>query len=88
MHIGPGQTKALAFAGPTLLLTQTLSGVLFGRLSDFVGRRWVFIGGNLVACVGFVATGRVDNGSTVTGLVRYVFIRCHIAGSNPVLTIE
>lgn len=54
---------------PTLIFTQTLSSVFFGRLSDYVGRRWIFLFGNAVSVAAFLATGRSDEGTTMTGLV-------------------
>ncbi|KAK7883466.1 hypothetical protein LTR67_011216 [Exophiala xenobiotica] len=33
---------------------QTVTFTIFGRLSDIFGRRWYYIGGNLLAIIGFV----------------------------------
>lgn len=54
---------------PTLIFTQTLSSVFFGRLSDYIGRRWIFLFGNAVSLAAFLATGRSNEGTTMTGLV-------------------
>lgn len=69
-NAGIGQSSSLNWAYPTLLVSQTFSSILFGRLSDLVGRRWVFVLGNLVAFVGFLATGRVSERASISGLVR------------------
>jgi MFS family permease len=69
LSVGPGEASAVAWAWPTLLFTQTLSCIFFGRLSDLVGRRFVFVIGNFIAFIGFLSAGRARNGSTVAGLV-------------------
>ena len=54
---------------PTLMFTQTLSSVFFGRLSDYVGRRWIFLFGNAVSLAAFLAAGRSEQGVNMAGLV-------------------
>ncbi|KAH0845931.1 hypothetical protein FOPE_11436 [Fonsecaea pedrosoi] len=63
-----GASPSLAWGYPTLIFSQALSSVLFGRLSDFVGRRWIFVIANLIAFVGFIAVGRASTQSTIVGL--------------------
>lgn len=62
------------WAWPTILFTQTISTVLFGRMSDLIGRRYIFLFGNLVAFVGFLAGGRVKEPATATGLSALIGI--------------
>jgi MFS family permease len=64
-----GQSTSFDWAFPTLLFCQSISAVLFGRISDFVGRRWIFVGGNGVAFIGFLTCGRVSEPSTIVGMV-------------------
>ena len=66
---GIGQVKQGLWTYPTLLFAQILSSVLFGRLSDYVGRRWIFLFGNLVSFVAFLGTARVKEGASIAGLV-------------------
>ncbi|KAL3443572.1 hypothetical protein BJX65DRAFT_311730 [Aspergillus insuetus] len=63
-----GQDPPFRWAFPTLLLCQSASSLLFGRASDFVGRRWIFIGGNTLSFVGFIACSRAAESTTIVGL--------------------
>ena len=58
---------------PTIIFTQTLSSVFFGRLTDYIGRRWIFLFGNAVSIAAFIAAGRSKDGSTMTGLVSPLY---------------
>lgn len=64
----------MTWAWPTILFAQTISTVLFCRMSDLIGRRYIFLFGNLVAFVGFLATGRVKEPATPTGLSALIGI--------------
>ena len=67
---GIAQLKEGLWIYPVLIFTQTLSSVFFGRLSDYVGRRWIFLLGNILSFIAFIATSRANGGATITGLVR------------------
>lgn len=53
---------------------QSITFTLVGRLSDIFGRRWFFIGGNVVALVGTIITATSHSiaqlaiGSAITGI--------------------
>jgi MFS family permease len=53
---------------------QSITFTLVGRLSDIFGRRWFFIGGNVVALIGTAVTASSQNiaqlvvGSAITGV--------------------
>lgn len=66
---GIGQLKQGFWIYPNLIFAQIISSLFFGRLSDYVGRRWIFLFGNLVSFVSFLATSRVEQGATIAGLV-------------------
>ncbi|KAJ0420298.1 hypothetical protein BJY00DRAFT_313237 [Aspergillus carlsbadensis] len=59
---------------PTLLFTQVLSSLLGGRLSDYIGRRWVFLLGNIISFIGFICGGRANDASIIVGLTVLVGI--------------
>ncbi|KAL4806044.1 hypothetical protein BDV18DRAFT_160114 [Aspergillus unguis] len=59
---------------PTLIFAQILSSVFFGRLSDYVGRRWIFLFGNMMSFVAFLCVGRVNDGSKIAGLSALIGI--------------
>ena len=66
---GIQEVRTTLWIYPTIIFTQTLSSVFFGRLSDYVGRRWVFLLGNAVSVAAFLGAGQSNEGSTMTGLV-------------------
>ncbi|PLB38150.1 uncharacterized protein BDW47DRAFT_117436 [Aspergillus candidus] len=72
---------------PTLMFTQTLSSVFFGRLSDYVGRRWIFLFGNAVSLAAFLAAGRSDQGVNMTGLSALLGIGTGIQVLGPWLAL-
>lgn len=55
---------------PTFIFTQIISSIACGRLSDYIGRRGIFLAGSLISFAAFLATGRVHDGADITGLVR------------------
>ncbi|KAF5004109.1 hypothetical protein FDECE_9382 [Fusarium decemcellulare] len=85
LALAPSTT--IAWAYPTLLFSQALSAILLGRISDFVGRRWVFVLGNLIAFVGFLATGRVSNARSIVGLAVLIGIGTGIQIIGPFLAL-
>ncbi|KAF4459763.1 MFS general substrate transporter [Fusarium albosuccineum] len=80
-------STTIAWAYPTLLFSQALSAILLGRISDFVGRRWVFVLGNLIAFVGFLATGRVSDARSIVGLAVLIGIGTGIQIIGPFLAL-
>ncbi|KAL4910499.1 fungal trichothecene efflux pump [Aspergillus multicolor] len=66
--LGKDKVPTLNWAFPTLLFAQAFSNIFFGRLSDYIGRRWIFVAGNLVAFVGFLSCSRVSHGHSISGL--------------------
>ncbi|KAJ3533789.1 hypothetical protein NM208_g7827 [Fusarium decemcellulare] len=85
LALAPSTT--IAWAYPTLLFSQALSAILLGRISDFVGRRWVFVLGNLIAFVGFLATGRVSDARSIVGLAVLIGIGTGIQIIGPFLAL-
>lgn len=68
---GVVQVKQALWTYPSLIFAQSVSSIFFGRLSDYLGRRWIFLFGNLVSFVAFLATARAKEGSSIAGLVSY-----------------
>lgn len=66
---GVNEMRTALWIYPTIIFTQTLSSVFFGRLSDYVGRRWIFLFGNVASFAAFLAAGRSNEGPNLTGLV-------------------
>lgn len=64
-------TADTVWAFPTLMFSHTAACFFFGRLTDFVGRRWPFIACNVLAFVGFLASGRVPvtQPTAISGIV-------------------
>lgn len=54
-----------------VVLAQTVTFTLNGRLSDLFGRRYFFIFGATVAVVGFIVTGTAKSLQTVIGGVSF-----------------
>ncbi|KAI1618323.1 fungal trichothecene efflux pump [Exophiala viscosa] len=46
---------------------QTVTFTIFGRLSDIFGRRWYYIGGNLLAIIGFIVSSQAKSVNAVIG---------------------
>ncbi|GAD95404.1 siderophore iron transporter [Paecilomyces variotii No. 5] len=84
---GVDQVKEGLWTYPTLIFAQAISSVFFGRLSDYVGRRWVFLFGNLVSFVEFLATGRAKEGSSIAGLTGMIGIGTGIQILGPWLAL-
>ncbi|KAL2817603.1 fungal trichothecene efflux pump [Aspergillus granulosus] len=82
-----GANTTFLWAFPTLMFCQSASAIMFGRISDFIGRRWIFIGGNILSFVGFLSCGRADDASTITGLSALVGIGTGIQFMGPFLAI-
>lgn len=87
VNLLPGRSPAMNWAWPTILFTQTISTVLFGRMSDLIGRRYIFLFGNLVAFVGFLAGGRVKEPATATGLSALIGIGTSVQILAPFLNL-
>ncbi|KAH8879174.1 MFS general substrate transporter [Thozetella sp. PMI_491] len=85
--LGPAEVGSLNWAWPNLLFSQTLSSILFGRLSDFIGRRWIFVCGNIVSAVGFIACGRSSDGRTISGLNVLIGVGSGIQIMGPFLAL-
>jgi len=68
---GVVQIKKALWAYPSLIFAQSVSSIFFGRLSDYLGRRWIFLFGNFVSFVAFLATAQAKEGSTIAGLVSH-----------------
>ncbi|KAI1258440.1 fungal trichothecene efflux pump [Xylariaceae sp. FL1019] len=70
--IGPSPYLSWVNVGRTLGLSFTYT--ILGRLSDLFGRRWFFIGGNIVALIGIVVCSTAQSinaliiGSTIYGI--------------------
>lgn len=73
---GVNEMRTTLWIYPTIIFTQTLSSVFFGRLSDYVGRRWIVLFGNIASLAAFLAAGRSNEGSKMTGLVSHVIPCC------------
>ncbi|OQD77601.1 hypothetical protein PENDEC_c002G01964 [Penicillium decumbens] len=84
---GIQELKTALWIYPTIIFTQTLSSVFFGRLSDYVGRRWIFLFGNAVSIAAFLAAGRSNEGSTMTGLSALIGIGTGIQILGPWLAL-
>ncbi|KAI5865780.1 trichothecene efflux pump [Durotheca rogersii] len=81
--IGPSPYIAWVNIARTLALSFTYT--ILGRLSDLFGRRWFFIGGNIVALVGTVVCAAAQNvnsliiGSAIYGLGETAQLSFNIA---------
>lgn len=81
--IGPSPYLAWVNIARTLALSFTYT--ILGRLSDLFGRRWFFIGGNLVALVGIIVCASAQNvesliiGSAVYGIGETVQLSFNVA---------
>ncbi|KAL3459328.1 fungal trichothecene efflux pump [Aspergillus heterothallicus] len=82
-----GADATFLWAFPTLMFCQSASAILFGRISDFIGRRWIFIGGNALSFIGFLSCGRADDASTITGLSALIGIGTGIQFMGPFLAL-
>ncbi|CEL09823.1 hypothetical protein ASPCAL12952 [Aspergillus calidoustus] len=56
-------------------------------MSDFTGRRWIFIGGNLLSFIGFLSCGRAADAATITGLSALIGIGTGIQFMGPFLAV-
>ncbi|KAB5511539.1 fungal trichothecene efflux pump [Coniochaeta sp. 2T2.1] len=69
-----GPSKSIAWWSIARTAAQSVTFTLVGRLSDIFGRRWFFIGGNLVALIGTVITAasmsvpQLIIGAAITGI--------------------
>ncbi|KAK7408820.1 hypothetical protein QQX98_009006 [Neonectria punicea] len=81
--IGPSNYIAWVNIARTLALSFTYT--ILGRLSDLFGRRWFFIGGNIVALIGIIVCAFAQNvntliiGSAVYGLGETVQLSFNVA---------
>ncbi|KJR88486.1 siderophore iron transporter [Sporothrix schenckii 1099-18] len=81
--IGPSKYTAWVNIARTLALSFTYT--ILGRLSDLFGRRWFFIGGNIVALVGIIISAVAQNfttlivGAAVYGLGETVQLSFNVA---------
>jgi MFS family permease len=81
--IGPSNYIAWVNIARTLALSFTYT--ILGRLSDLFGRRWFFIGGNVVALIGIIVCATAQNvntlivGSAVYGLGETVQLSFNVA---------
>ncbi|KAI0881601.1 trichothecene efflux pump [Annulohypoxylon maeteangense] len=81
--IGPSPYIAWVNIARTLSLSFTYT--ILGRLSDLFGRRWFFIGGNIVALVGIIVCSAAQNvnsliiGSAIYGLGETVQLSFNVA---------
>ncbi|KAI0839239.1 trichothecene efflux pump [Hypoxylon sp. FL0890] len=81
--IGPSPYIAWVNIARTLALSFTYT--ILGRLSDLFGRRWFFIGGNIVALVGIIVCSAAQNvnsliiGSAIYGLGETVQLSFNVA---------
>ncbi|KAI6082848.1 trichothecene efflux pump [Hypoxylon rubiginosum] len=81
--IGPSPYIAWVNIARTLALSFTYT--ILGRLSDLFGRRWFFIGGNVVALVGIIVCSVAQNvnsliiGSAIYGLGETVQLSFNVA---------
>lgn len=76
------QVRETLWIYPILIFTQILSSVFFRRLSDYVGRRWIFLFGNMLSFIAFIATGFANGGATITGLVSQTNWTCKLSIAN------
>lgn len=81
--IGPSSYISWVNIARTLALSFTYT--ILGRLSDLFGRRWFFIGGNIVALLGIIVCATAQNinslivGSAVYGLGETVQLSFNVA---------
>lgn len=81
--IGPSPYLSWINIARTLALSFTYT--ILGRLSDLFGRRWFFIGGNVVALLGIIVCATATNinsmivGSAVYGLGETVQLSFNVA---------
>ncbi|CAK7217084.1 hypothetical protein SCUCBS95973_003031 [Sporothrix curviconia] len=81
--IGPSSYSAWINIARTLALSFTYT--ILGRLSDLFGRRWFFIGGNIVALLGIIISAVAQNmttlivGAAVYGLGETVQLSFNVA---------
>ncbi|KAI2469550.1 trichothecene efflux pump [Annulohypoxylon bovei var. microspora] len=87
--IGPSPYIAWVNIARTLALSFTYT--ILGRLSDLFGRRWFFIGGNVVALVGIIVCSAAQNvnsliiGSAIYGLGETVQLSFNVAVARAML---
>lgn len=62
-----GPSGSITWVSLVYLVTQAVVQTLVGRLSDLFGRRWFFIGSNLVALVGSIICACAQNVDTLIG---------------------
>ncbi|KAL4861927.1 major facilitator superfamily domain-containing protein [Aspergillus spectabilis] len=85
--LATGGSTSVAWAYPALIFGQTLSSILFGKVSDISGRRWVFISANLLGFVAALACGRVSSGSTIVGLATFLGLASGIQWMGPFVVL-
>ncbi|OQV04628.1 hypothetical protein CLAIMM_09483 [Cladophialophora immunda] len=62
-----GPSKNITWVSLIWLLTQTVTTLLAGRLTDVFGRRWFFISGSAVALIGSIFASRVQTVNQLIG---------------------
>lgn len=62
-----GPSKNITWVSLIWLLTQAVTNLLAGRLSDIFGRRWFFISGSVVALIGSIFASRAQTVDQLIG---------------------
>jgi MFS family permease len=66
-HSFLGPSKDIIWVLLVFVLCQTVTFTVVGRMSDLFGRRWFFIGGNLLALVGYLICSRAHSINMLIG---------------------
>lgn len=77
------------WAFPVLMFSHTAACFFFGRLTDFIGRRWPFIACNILAFIGFLASGRVPatQPTAISGLAVLIGLGTSLQVQGPFLAL-
>ncbi|CAK7198053.1 hypothetical protein SEUCBS139899_000711 [Sporothrix eucalyptigena] len=82
---------ASTWAFPTLFFSHTTGCFFFGRLTDYIGRRWPFVVCNILSFVGFIASGRVSTTSptpAIAGLAVLIGLGTSLQVQGPFLALS
>lgn len=83
-----GPSDSITWVSLVYLVTQAVTQTLVGRLSDLFGRRWFFIGSNIIALVGSIICACAQNVDTLIGGNTLVGIASAAQVSFPYVLVE
>lgn len=83
-----GPSANIIWVSLVYLLTQAVVQTLIGRLSDLFGRRWFFIGSNVIALIGSIVCARAQSVDTLVGGTTLVGVASAAQVSFPYVLTE